>query len=234
MNLPRLRHLTLTIAIASVLPICAQTPPPAGQPAPQQQPAPSGSASPASTYALLQPPIAQLRDVLAGLRPDKWKVPSAVSQQTTANLSSIQRDLDNTLPGLITTADQAPNSVSAVLPAYRNLDALYDVVLRVPETAVLAAPAQQSSALQQATGALSDARRALGDRLQAAAAADSKSITTLQAQLKTAQAAATTAAVPAACPPPPDTTKKKPVRLKAKPATPSTTTQSTTPPATSH
>ena len=50
-----------------------------------------------------------------------------------ANLRSIQKDVSTTLPALLASADSAPGSASKLLPAYRNVDALYDVLLRVPE-----------------------------------------------------------------------------------------------------
>lgn len=170
---------------------------------------------------ILGPAIAQIRQALPLLRPEKWKTPGPVTQETAQNLGSIQRDLDSTLPDLVSTADRNPASVQDVLPAYRNVDALYDVLLRVTEVSKLAAPAQQSTALQQAIVALEDARRALGDQVQTAALNETKAIVSLQGQLHDAQAAApkNVAAAAPVCPAPAPAVKKKPaVKPKPKPA----------------
>ncbi len=171
--------------------------------------------------AILQPATANVRSALDKVRLDKWKASSAVKDETDSNIGSIRRDLDNTLPGLLAAADAAPNSVSKVMPAYRNVEALYDVLLRVDAAARSFAAGDQSAMLDQALTGLDQARRDLGDRLQSAGMAQEKQVADLQASLK---AAPTTPAVTPVCAPvaPPANNKKKPV---AKPAAkPSTTT----------
>ena len=181
---------------------------------------PAGNAQ--SMTAILTPAIQQLRQTLTILRADKWKTPGPITQETTANIASIQRDVESTLPGLLTTADSNPGSVQDMLPAYRNVDALYDVVLRVTEVSKLAAPKEQSTALQQAIVSLEDTRRTLGDQVQSAAANQTRAIVSLQAQLRTAETAAAqnvAAAAAPVCPPVPPPAKKKPA-AKPKPKTP--------------
>ena len=51
-------------------------------------------------------------------------------RDVTNNLGSIRRDIDTGLPPLLTTADGAPDSIAKVMPAYRNVEALYDVPLK--------------------------------------------------------------------------------------------------------
>ncbi|GAC1421077.1 MAG: hypothetical protein NVSMB62_15710 [Acidobacteriaceae bacterium] len=213
----RLPALILFAALPATL--SAQAPPQG--PAPSTLPATAATSDTAGSApsAVLAPAVGQIRQALATLRPDKWKTPGAVAQETASNISSIQRDLDNTLPGLLASADRNPASVADVLPAYRNIEALYDVLLRVTEISKLSAPSQQSSALQQATGSLDDARRNLGDRLQVASAAQNHAITSLQAQLRTAQnSAIQTAAVPACTPQPPTAKRRSASKAKPKPA----------------
>lgn len=212
----RLPALVLFSALSATL--VAQAPPQNSAPPPA---ATASDASPTPS-AVLAPAIAQIRQTLATLRPDRWKAPGAVAQETASNLGSIQRDLDNTLPGLLASADRNPASVADVLPAYRNIEALYDVLLRVTEISKLAAPGQQSSALQQATASLDDARRNLGDRLQVASAAQNHAIASLQTQLRASQASATqaTAVVPTCQPQPPSAKKRPSAKPKQKPAAP--------------
>ena len=181
--------------------------------------------------AVLTPAVNEVRQALAGLRPDKWKTPGPVTQETAQNIASIQRDLDSTLPGLLTAADRNPGAVQDVLPAYRNVDALYDVLLRVTEVSKLAAPAQQSGPLQQATASLSDARRTLGDQLQNTALNETRAIVSLQGQLRTAQSASpqTVSAAAPVCPAPAPAAKKR-TTPKPKPAA----ATSTPPPTATH
>ena len=117
--------------------------------------------------ATLQPALDVLKQAVSGVRTDKWKTSATVKSETDANLASIRRDLDATLPPLLATADAAPDSAAKVLPAYRTVEALYDVVLRVDAAARLAAPADQTSALDQALAKLDDQRRVLGDQTTA-------------------------------------------------------------------
>lgn len=217
----RLSALVLFAALFAPVPaiLSAQVPPQASTPPPPPAAPAAASDTPSPPSAVFAPAIGLVRQTLASVRPEKWKAPGAVAQETASNLGSIQRDLDNTLPGLLAAADRNPANVADVLPAYRNIEALYDVLLRVTEVSKLAAPASQSSALQQATASLDDARRTLGDRLQVASAAQTHAISTLQAQLRTAQTAATQAAVAPACPPPPAAAKKRtPAKPKPKPS----------------
>ncbi len=176
------------------------------------QPAPQPTAS-----AALSPALDKLRTAVGNLRLDKWKAPAQVREEARTNVGSLGRDLDGTLPGLLAAADAAPGAVSENLPVFRNVDALYDVLLRVVQTADLAAPTADSDALHGALAALEDARRSLGDQIQAAAVAS-------EAQTKQLQAQA--AQQPAAKPTPTtvvDNTDAKPAptpRKKRKPAPP--------------
>ena len=139
--------------------------------------------------SVLSPSLAQLRQSLRGLRVDKWKAPGPVREDANSNIVSMTRDLDGTLPGLLATADAAPGVVSRNLPVFRNVDALYDVLLRVVETAELAAPENEAGALRGALASLEDARRSLGDTLQTAAESDEQQIARLREQMRTQAAA---------------------------------------------
>ncbi len=169
--------------------------------------------------ATLQPALDSLQQTLITLRPEKWKCAPAVSQEAQKNIGSIQTDLETTLPPLLAVADQHPGSVAQVLPAYRNLSALYDVLLRVAQVARIAAPSQQSDALQQTVESLEASRRTLGDGLQSSALTENQQLHDLQAQLHTLQS--TPAPNPVVCPAPvpPALAKKRKPRPKPAPAT---------------
>ena len=169
----------------------------------------------AAPSQLLQRSLDLLRQTLRDTRVEKWKGPRATREEAQTNLASIQRDVDSTLPALLAAADAAPGSPAKALPAYRNVEALYDVVLRVTAAASLQAPGDQSSELDQALAALEDGRKALGDRLESDTEAQEKRVSELQAALKAIPAPPPVAAAPAVCPAPP------PAKKKVKPAKPS-------------
>lgn len=176
----------------------------------------------------MKPSLDNILRTLDDVRPDKWKMPGAMRQETATNIDSIRRDLTNTLPPLLATADRAPDSVAETLPAYRNIDALYDVLLRVTETARLSAPKDQAADLQQALDGLESGRHALGERIQTAAVAREQRVHTLEAAARAAAAAPKPA--PPVCPTTVTHTTRRRTHKKAttKHTTPSTSSQSNT------
>jgi len=227
MTRPLPTSLLVLILSVPLLPLSAQTPadsPPATPPS-----AATTTAPPTALSTILGPALESLKQTLATLRPDKWKAPGTVTAEQVADIASIQRDLDTTLPPLLSAADASPGSVPTLLPAYRNVEALYDVVVRVAQTSILAAPAPQSAALQQTVASLQQGRRAVGDQMQSAAQSQDRQLIAVRAQLHTLQV---TPPPPApACPPPPAPVKKA-TKPRPKPAAkPAATTppQSSTP-----
>ena len=197
---------------------------PSATPAPTQ-PAASTASAPS---ALLQPALDTVLQAVGSLKLDKWKGGS-IRAEANANVDSIRQDLQTSLPPLLHEADAAPGSVSKLLPVSRNIDALYDVLLRVFEASRIAAPGDQAGQLQQATESLEKARHALNTRLQENASAQEKHLRDVQAALAKSQAAPVCPVVPVpACTTEKSAPAHKAVRKKrkpaaAKPAQPSTT-----------
>ena len=135
-------------------------------------PAVPGAGSLPQTSLLLQPAISELQGTVAALRIAKWKAPEPVRTDAEQNLSSIDRDINNTLPGLIGQADAPPRSVANAFAVYRNLDALYEVLLRVSGTADLAAPDAEAAMLTHSLATLDASRRSLADAILAASRAE--------------------------------------------------------------
>jgi hypothetical protein len=120
---------------------------------------------------------AHLNRALDTVNVSKWKAPGEIRQTTTSDVQSMQRDLSDTLPGLINAALTDPAKVSPAFSVYRNVDALYDVLLRVSETAQLAGASRDASLLEDQRSALEDARTQLGVALlQSAQAQDAEVI----------------------------------------------------------
>lgn len=179
--------------------------------------APAALPSSLAESRFLQPSLDQLQQTLGGLRLERWKK-GAVRDEVGDEIGDIERDLKETLPPLLHEADANPGVVGKALPVSRNMDALYDVLLRIVETARFSAPADQATQLQQALAGLADARRALDNRLQGSADALTMQVGALQQDLR-AQAAARTFVPPAPvtlpCPKP--IPRRRVVRKKAKP-----------------
>lgn len=173
---------------------------------------------------LLQPSLDTVQQTVGALHLEKWKK-GTVRDEAEQNVDGIMRDLKDNLPSLLHDADAAPDSVSKVMPVSRNVNALYDVLLRVSEASRVSGTGDQATQLQQALVSLGNARHALEDRLVEAAAAQEKQVSDLRVTVQTqnqtvAKLTAKAAAVPPPCPAP------TPVRrARKKPQTPATNTQ---------
>ncbi|MGB7148316.1 MAG: hypothetical protein WBD45_04140, partial [Terriglobales bacterium] len=157
---------------------------------------------------------------------EKWKTDSTNKQQALANVSSIQRNLQDALPDMIAQLNNSPEDLAASFKLYRNLDALYDVFGSLVESAGAFGNKEEFQSLSNDMNGIESARRSFGERMQKLAASKEDELTHLRAQVKTLSAAP---------PPPPkkivvDDTEppKKPVKKKVtKPKPPATTTTPT-------
>jgi TolA-binding protein len=161
-----------------------------------------------------------VRQTLEGVRIDKWKRGS-IRDEADGNITTIQRDLQGTLPSLMKTADDAPTTISKVLPVSRNVDALYDVLVHIVEAARVIAPGDQVSQLQSALDKLEKARVKLDEQLEQTAASQEKQLSDLRNKIQAQAAQLHAAATPppaSACPAPAPVKKKKPATTAKKPA----------------
>ena len=136
----------------------------------------------------LRPALDRVSEALAGLNVGRWKAPGEVRAVTQRDVDSIQRDLSATLPPLMDRARAQPASVIPRFAVYRNVDALYDVLLRVAETANLAAPQVEAASLQSCLSGLESARRDLGDAILKIADTQEKEVASLRAAVADAAA----------------------------------------------
>jgi len=177
--------------------------------------------------------LAQLEQVsksaqadLAGLRIEKWKADSGTKKQTLAGVDSVQRNLKGALPEIIGQLRAAPEDLPATFKLYRNLDALYDVLGGVVESAGAFGSKDEFQGLSTDLGNLEASRRAFAGRIENLATAKEAEISHLRTDLKTAQAAIPSeppkkTVVDDTAPAKKPAVKKKPA---AKPATPASTT----------
>jgi hypothetical protein len=214
---------------SAVLAQTAQAPAP--PPPAAAAPAPSGNTT-GPALAALRPVLAQVGDAVGNLRIIKWKAPADLRDSTQGDVGSIQRDLTATLPPLLDQAQANSSPAGPLAPAFaifRNIDALYDVLLRVSEMASLAGTSAEAARLEAARATLESARAELANSLLESVTAQDTQIAQLRAEVAAAAKAAT---------PPPAATPSKvvvddgpqqpPKRRKKKP--PTSTTPPTTPP----
>jgi hypothetical protein len=182
--------------------------------------------------AQLQQTAKNMQSDLANTRVEKWKTDSASKRQTTANVESIQRNLQSALPETIAQLNNAPEDLEASFKLYRNLVVLYDYFGSVVNMAGALGSKDEFQNLDNDLTGLEKARREFAVRMQKLAANKEAELTRLRAQIKT---------LTAAPPPPPKKTvvddtepPKKPAKKKvtkpkppATPANPSPSASST-------
>jgi hypothetical protein len=147
----------------------------------------AGGAAPLS--ASVRPALSQVAQTLNSVSPRRWKAPQPVRDEADEDITSIQRDLNGTLAGLLQQADAAPGSVPVAFAVYRNIDALYDTLLRVVETAELAAPENEEAQLESALKSLEGARGSLGDTILSGAQSQQTELLRLRTAIATATVA---------------------------------------------
>ena len=160
------------------------------------------------------------------MRIDKWKADSSTKRQAESNALSIQRNLNDALPSIIQQVRTNPQSLAGNFKLYRNVTALYDVLVILTESAGAFGGKGEYEAMAPHVSAVEDIRRSYADTLEAMAVQQ-------DAQLAAARTAAAAAAQNAAAAPPkkivvddtpaPTPTNKKTTKKK-KPATPPTST----------
>jgi hypothetical protein len=135
--------------------------------------------------------VAQTMQVnLAKLRIEKWKTDSNTKRGSEADVESIDRNLQMALPEIIGQLRASPENIAATFKLYRNLDALYDVLGPVVESAGASGSKDEFQSVQNALSALERSRRALAERMETLAGAKETDLTQLRAQVQELQAAA--------------------------------------------
>jgi hypothetical protein len=189
------------------------------------QTAPAPADPPISASNALRPALAQISRTLGEISIKHWKAPGDVKSAADQDVSSIERDLAGTLSSLMQQADANPGSVPAAFAVYRNVDALYDTLLRVVLTANLAAPDTDANSLQAALSTLESARSTLGDSILNASQSQQSELVKIRTALARAaavqRAPVTTTVVDDG--PAPETTKHK--HTTKKPSNPSSNPQ---------
>ena len=127
---------------------------------------------------------------LAKLRVERWKIDSGSKRQTQANVESIERNLQSALPEIIAQLRASPEDLTSTFKLYRNLDALYDVLGAVAESAGAFGTKDEYQSLGNDLNNLERSRRNFAERMESLASTKEAELTHLRAALLTAQAAA--------------------------------------------
>jgi hypothetical protein len=223
---PFRRYWVLPLLLAAAAAQVAPSAPPTATP-----PVPYASVSQLNLLLSQLEQVSQAMQVnLAKLRIDKWKTDSNTKRSTQADVESIERNLQMALPEIIGQLRASPENIAATFKLYRNLDALYDVVGPVVESAGAFGSKDEFQSVQNDLSSLERSRRALAERMETLASSKEGELTQLRTQVRDLQAAA---APPPAPPkkvvvddtePPKKPVKKKTVPKPPKPSTPASST----------
>jgi chromosome segregation ATPase len=129
------------------------------------------------------------QDDLSHLRIDKWKTDSGTKRQTENDTQSVLRNLQNALPSIVGELKNAPESLPSTFKLYRNLDALYDVMNSLVESAGAFGGKEEFQSLNKDLGAIEEVRRAFAQRMDKLASAKENEIGQLRVELQNARAA---------------------------------------------
>jgi hypothetical protein len=172
---------------------------------------------------------------LARLRIERWKTDGSTKKQTLNDVESVQRNLQSALPEMIGQLRNSPEDLPATFKLYRNLDALYDVLSGIVESAGAFGPKDDFQSLSNDLSGFEGTRKQLADRTNNLATSKEQEIVRLRTELKTAQAAIPVAPPKKIIVDDNEPVKKKPVAKKKpaakKPATAPATTPAQTSPA---
>lgn len=127
---------------------------------------------------------------LSHLRIEKWKTDSNTKKQTQSDAESILRNLQNALPGILADLKNSPENLALTFKTYRNLDALYDVMNSVVESAGAFGNKDEFQSLNNDLGAVENSRRAFAERMDKLASAKETEIGQLRTELQAARAGA--------------------------------------------
>ena len=126
---------------------------------------------------------------LAKLRVEKWKAESGFKRQALSNLDSVKRNLEGALPEIMTQLRNSPEDLAASFKLYRNLEALYDVLGNVTESAGAFGSKDEFQSLSNDLNAFERSRRAFADRMEQLTSSKESELTQLRTQVRTLQAA---------------------------------------------
>ena len=126
---------------------------------------------------------------LTKLHIERWKTDAAYKKQTLSDVDSIQRNLQGALPEIMSQLRAAPEDLGGTFKVYRNLDALYEVLGSVVESAGGFGSKDDFQSLSNDLKQFENARKQMASRIEGLSSSKEAEIARLRTELKTAQAA---------------------------------------------
>lgn len=136
----------------------------------------------------LRPALEQVGHSVSQIQIDHWKVSKSWKEQLQSDADSITGDLSHQLPGLLQQAQATPAALDAQLRVMQNVDALYDVLVRLTLAADMTEKKSDAALLDSALERLESARKAATAQLVTAAAQQHQQLSDLQARMEAIQA----------------------------------------------
>jgi hypothetical protein len=130
---------------------------------------------------------------IARVRIDKWKTDGSTKQQAQARAQSIQRNIANALPVLLSEARQNPDAIAVNFKLYRNVKVLYDEFATLSEYAGAFGAKDDYRLLGTDAQNLDTLSRSLADRVETLATQMDTQLTQLRAQAAQARSTAASA-----------------------------------------
>ena len=126
---------------------------------------------------------------LSRLRIERWKTDSNTKKQTESDTESILRNLKDAMPTIVTQLQNSPENLAVTFKLYRNLDALYDVLGSIVESAGAFGSKEEFQSLSNDLNGLDTSRHSLAERMDRLATAKDNEIGQLRVALQNARAA---------------------------------------------
>ena len=114
---------------------------------------------------------------LGKLRIEKWKTDGAQKQQMQQVTESLQRNINNAIPGLISDLQADPTSVSKAFKLYHNMNVVYEFMSSLAEATGAFGKKEEYEPLANDASALDKVRQDLSGYVE-------RTATTLDAQVK--------------------------------------------------
>jgi hypothetical protein len=127
---------------------------------------------------------------LSHLRIEKWKADGRAKHDAESKVESIQKNLQNALPGMLSDLKNSPENLAQTFKVYHNLVALYDFMSYVVESTGAFGNKDEFQAIGKDMDALEDSRHAFADRMDKLASAKENELAQLRTALQTARAEA--------------------------------------------
>ena len=155
--------LAVTMLLLGVVSGAAQSP---GNPPPQRIQAATPAANLNATLAQIQQAVQSTNADIGRLRIDKWKTDSDQKQQLRQVADSLQRNITNAMPGLISDVQASSGNVSTTFKLYHNLNVLYEFLSSLADAAGGLGKKEEYEPLANDASALDTARQGLSTYIE--------------------------------------------------------------------